>query len=303
MIQLTTEALKRLFPNAPAGVIKAFVEKQNVLDEFGVNHTRNRLSYAFAQVEHESGGFRFLRENINYTPERAAQVWPSRFDSVADVYDKIGSFKGDPAFKTKLMNSVYGGRMGNRSGTNDGSQYIGRGGPQLTGRDCYSNVGRIVGIPLVTNPVLAEAEQNQPEIMAGFIDWKKLNAKADLGDFTGYVKVWNGGTIGLADRKKHLAQNKPIIDALPGGPPTAKPPKRVVDEATTTERRTTTAGAVVAGAAGSAEAARQTGTVQDDAVPVHPAIMFGIVGAGIAAIIIATVLIMKKRKAIEANWR
>jgi putative chitinase len=70
------------------------------------------------------------RENMNYTAKRIRQVWPSRPDAV--------QFAGKPE---ALANSVYGGRLGNKPGTNDGWNYRGGGVDQLTGRDNYRKVG------------------------------------------------------------------------------------------------------------------------------------------------------------------
>jgi predicted chitinase len=38
-------------------VLDAFVAKQSVLDAAGITHTRTRLAYFFANIEHENGGF------------------------------------------------------------------------------------------------------------------------------------------------------------------------------------------------------------------------------------------------------
>lgn len=318
MIQLTPAALRSIFPKAPQPIIDAFVAKQDVLTRKGVNHTRNRLAYAFAQVEHESSGYTHLRENIGYTAARAAQVWPSRFSSEASVYAKVGSYPGDPEFRSKLMDSVYGGRMGNRPGTHDGSLYIGRGGPQITGRDGYVNTGKHGGIDIASNPAKAERAEYQPEILAGFIDWKGLNAKADLGDFSGYVKTWNGGLIGMADRQAQLAGNDPIIkrleavDAiapvvkdLPGKPPTAEPPKEAIDATTKKERAARAGGAASGGAGGAGEATKSSTTQPDKHAPafLSPVVTWTLIGIGVAIVIIATILIARKAAIVKANWK
>jgi predicted chitinase len=321
-IALTTDALRQVYPKAPPAVIAAFVAKQDVLDRAGVNHTRNRLSFALANVEHECAGFTHLRENINYTAERACQVWPNRFKSTGEVYSKTGSYPGDPEFRNKLIDSVYGGRMGNRPGTHDGSLYIGRGGPQITGRDGYQNAGIRGGVDFASDPAKAERAEYQPELLAGFIDWKGLNTKADLGDFKGYVKGWNGGQIGLADREHLMAGNdpflnrlsaveaiKPVANDLPGEPPTKEPPKEAIDAATKKERAARAGGAVSGAGGGAGEVSKkatQTGTVQPDKAPspvLHPAVTWTLIGVGLAAIIVATILIARKAAIVKANWK
>lgn len=70
------------------------------------------------------------RENMNYRAARIREVWPSRPEAV--------QFAGNPR---GLANSVYGGRLGNRPGTDDGWTYRGGGVDQLTGRDNYRRFG------------------------------------------------------------------------------------------------------------------------------------------------------------------
>jgi len=202
-----------IFPKAPKAVIDAFVDNPGPLDKAGITKTRTRLAYALANVEHECGGFTIknLTENINYTAKRMAEVWDNRFSSAADVEARYGTAKG---WQKKAFDDIYGNRMGNRKGTNDGSTYIGRGGPQITGRGGYEEVGDRSGLDLVSNPETATLPEHQPAILAAFWSWKDLNKFADDGDFEGCVKAWNGGTNGLADRMARMSGNDPIIDRL-----------------------------------------------------------------------------------------
>ncbi|WP_316197073.1 glycosyl hydrolase [Bradyrhizobium sp. SZCCHNS3053] len=308
MIELTRESLARVFPRAPQAVIEAFVAKQDVLTKAGVNATRTRLSYFFANIEHECAGFALkgLEESLAYTPERMAEVWPSRFPGgAAAVRARFGTA---PSWQLKAFDEIYGNRMGNRPGSHDGSTYIGRGGPQWTGRDGYRECQARTGVPAVDQPKAVSQLDLQPEICAAFWAWKGLNAKADAGDFKGCVKLWNGGSNGLADRLHLMAGNDPIIQrmqsvdrilpiakGMPGAPPTAKPPKDVVDAATVRERRVRTAAA----GAGN-EGAKQAGAAAHVALPT-PVMAAGI-GFAIAAVIVATVLIARKQQAVLANW-
>lgn len=191
----------------------AFFNKQHVLTAAGINATKTRLAYFFANLEHESGGFTIknLTENTNYTAQRMAAVWPNRFSSASAVIAKYGSL---PGWQARAFGDIYGNRMGNRPNTNDGFIYIGRGGPQWTGRDGYENLERLTGIPVVAHPYLASQPDRQPEVCAAFWSWKKLNAYADKNDFNGLVRVWNGGTNGMADRLALMRGNDPIIDRL-----------------------------------------------------------------------------------------
>lgn len=209
-VLLTPALLRSIFPQAPVTVIDAFADKQGVLSAVGVNHTRQRLAYFFANIHHETAGFtiRNLTENINYTAARMAQVWPNRFQNATVVAAKYGT---GPGWQRKAFDDIYGNRMGNRPGTRDGSAYIGRGGPQITGRDGYEQISKRIGVDLVSAPDLACNHALQPDICAAFWDWKGLNKYADASNFIGCVKLWNGGTNGLADRQKQLARITAIL--------------------------------------------------------------------------------------------
>jgi predicted chitinase len=211
--RLSEDDWRDIFPNAPDAVIEAFTSNPKPLDDAGITHTRARLAYALANVEHECSGFtiRNLTENINYTAERMAELWPNRFSSAADVRQKYGTARG---WQKQAFDDIYGDRLGNRPGTSDGSTYIGRGGPQITGRDGYRQVGRLAGLNLENDPELATKPEHQPAILGAFWQWKRLSRNADDGDFLGCVKAWNGGTNGLADRLDKIRGNDSVIRRL-----------------------------------------------------------------------------------------
>lgn len=213
MIEVSSQSWRQIFPKAPEAVIAAFAAGADDLVKAGVLAARTRLAYFCANVEHECDGFTIpnLTENINYTAARMAEVWPNRFSSAAAVQAKYGTASG---WQKKAFDDIYGNRMGNRPGTHDGSTFIGRAGPQITGRDGYEAIGRLIGIDLVNRPTLATDPALQPRICAAFWTWKGMNAFADRDDFIGCVKAWNGGTNGLADRRTRMAGNDPIIARL-----------------------------------------------------------------------------------------
>ncbi|WP_441252418.1 glycoside hydrolase family 19 protein [Tardiphaga sp. 71_E8_N1_1] len=313
-VQVTRAAWRELFPRAPQAVIDAFAAKQHVLDAAGITETRTRLAYFVANIEHECGGFTIprLTENINYTHKRAAEIFPTRAGrTAAEVMARFGSAAG---WQRKMIDVVYGGRMGNRPGTSDGSTYIGRGGPQWTGRDGYSACEKRAGVPAVAVPESVAQLDLQPEICVAFWVWKNLNPKADAGDFNGLVRIWNGGTNGLADRQHLMAGNDPVIarlsiakttavavKGLAGGPSTKTPPKEVVKVATAKERNAR-AGAVAVGGAGGANEAAKTGTQVPAAPLMPPAVAYTLIGVAVVAVVFLTVIIARKKAAVIRNW-
>jgi putative chitinase len=169
------------------------------------------IAHAMAQFSHECGAGSAMIENINYTPERACQVWPSRFSSAADCLAKVKSFAGDPDFHTKLIDSAYGGRNGNRPNTHDGSFFIGRGLSQVTGRGNYEALGAKVGLDLVNSPDLVKDPAHALE--CGVADFVLCGCLpfAEADDVLNVTKRLNGGTTGLDERKAWLTRWKTAL--------------------------------------------------------------------------------------------
>ena len=224
-VRLSQATMRAVFPNAPQTIINAFVEKQGVLSTVGLNKTRQRLAYCFANLHAETSGFTIknLTEDIRYSAARMAQVWDNRFASAAAVQARYGTA---PGWQAKAFDDIYGNRMGNRPGTSDGSRYIGRGGPQITGRDGYAEIGKRIGVDLVSAPDLACNHALQPDIAAAFWDWKGMNRYADAGNFIGCVKAWNGGTNGLPERQAQLARITKVLQGAEWGAVADAPAKK-----------------------------------------------------------------------------
>jgi putative chitinase len=171
-----------------------------VFAKYGVT-TALTVAMMFGQFSEETGGGVDMVEDIRYTPARACQLWPNRYTSVEQVYERIGSYVSDPQFDIKLMDDTYGNRMGNGPpSTHDGSNYIGRGLSQCTGKDGYAAVAKKTGIDVLTHPELFSSPTNALECgVADFILCGCL-PYAENGDVFNTTKKLNGGTIGLSER-------------------------------------------------------------------------------------------------------
>lgn len=155
--------------------------------------TPARLAAFIAQCGHESGGFKFLEENLNYKPETLCRVWPTHFN-----HENCHDFTGNPQ---AIANRAYAGRMGNGSEeSGDGWNYRGRGFLQLTGKANYEHASHDLGFDFVSEPDAVATPEGAALTAAWF--WKKhnLNHYVDNNDFTQMTKIINGGTIGLEDR-------------------------------------------------------------------------------------------------------
>ena len=159
-----------------------------------------RLAHFLSQCGHESGGFKLVNENVNYSAAGLKGIFGKYFPgNLAESYARQPQ---------KIASRVYGGRMGNGAeSTGDGYKFRGRGYIQLTGKDNYTRFGKFIGEDTVANPDLV-ATKYPLASAAFFFDSNKLWSICDKGSdnatVTAVTKRVNGGTIGLADRIKHF---------------------------------------------------------------------------------------------------
>jgi putative chitinase len=197
--------------------VVAWLEVLNeVLPEYDID-TPARLAGFLAQAAHESGDFRTLEENLNYSAEGLVKTWPKRFDAAtAKAYARKPE---------KIANKVYADRMDNGDeASGDGWRFRGRGIKQLTGRDNYTRFGKAVGMTAEKAAEYCATKKGAVESAAWFWKTNNLNRFADAGDIVGLTKAINGGTIGLEDRKKRYANAVAILKS------SVTQPKAVVPE-------------------------------------------------------------------------
>jgi putative chitinase len=184
------------------------------LDKLGIEHkwlapleetfakydisTPVRQAFFIGQCSHESGNFKTLQENLNYSAEGLMKTWPSRFPTkeIADQYAR------NPA---KIAGKVYNGRLGNTS-EEEAAKFLGRGLIQLTGKENYERCGTGINVDLVNNPDLL-LDPKYAALSAGwFWNRKGLNELADANDIETMTKRINGGLKGFDDRKAKIAK-------------------------------------------------------------------------------------------------
>ena len=165
--------------------------------------TPQRQSCFIGQCAHESGNFKTLQENLNYSTEGLMKTWPSRFPTkeLADQYAR------QPA---KIAGKVYNGRLGNTS-EEEAAKYLGRGLIQLTGKENYEHCGLGIGMDLLDDPALL-LDPRYACLSAGWF-WNKkgLNSLADASDIETMTKRINGGLIDLDDRKAKIAKALSVL--------------------------------------------------------------------------------------------
>lgn len=165
--------------------------------KFNITNTL-RLAHFLSQCSHESGGFKSVSENLNYSAEGLKKVFGKYFPGNLNE-----SYAKQPE---KIASRVYGSRMGNGDeSSKEGWKYRGRGYIQLTGKSNYSAFDKLVDDDILTNPDLV-ATKYPLMSAAWFFDkngiWGVCDKGSDDLTITAVTKKVNGGKIGLEDRIK-----------------------------------------------------------------------------------------------------
>lgn len=162
MRPLTAEVLAQIMPYAKAKAAQYAPLLDAAMREFDIS-TPARQSSFLAQVGHESGQLRYLRE--------------------------IAS------------GAAYEGRkdLGNTQ-PGDGTRFRGRGLIQITGRANYTAAMMGLDVDCLERPEVLEEPINACRSAAWFWQTHGLNELADAGDQVKVTRRINGGINGLADR-------------------------------------------------------------------------------------------------------
>lgn len=177
-----------------------------ILPEYEIN-TPERVAAFIAQCAHESGGFKFLKENLNYRAESLLKIFPKYFKTL----DEARAYEKRPE---KIANRIYGNRMGNGDeASGDGFRYCGRGLIQLTGKENYSWFAASLEIPVEEASEYLETFEGAVQSACWFWETNNLNQWADKKDIMTLTKRINGGTIGLEDRIKHYNHALHVLGA------------------------------------------------------------------------------------------
>ena len=164
-----------------------------ILPDYEID-TIPRTAMFLAQCGHESGDFKFLKENLNYRAETLLKVFPRYFSSL----EMAKQYAHQPE---KIANRVYSNRMGNgNEESGDGFKFCGRGLIQLTGKANYSAFAESIDTPLEEIPDYLLTFEGAVQSACWFWEMNNINPWADKGDVLQVTKIINGGTNGLQDR-------------------------------------------------------------------------------------------------------
>ena len=183
MNALTLDQLRAVMPHAGPRAAVFLAPLNRAMAEFGID-TPARQAAFLAQVAHESGSLRYVRELAS-----------------GEAYDT-----GPRA-----------AALGNTpDDDDDGRRYKGRGLLQITGTANYRACSQALfgdAQTLIDHPELLELPENAARSAAWYWLSRRLNALADAGDFTAITRRINGGNNGMADRLAHWDRALKVLAA------------------------------------------------------------------------------------------
>lgn len=184
-------------------------------------NSRLRAAGFIAQMSAECQRFTRFTENLNYTAQGLADTWPTRFAvnpkasakfPNAKAWD-LGRIDGQKYSNLEgIANEAYGGRFGNRPGTNDGWKYRGRGPKQITFRNNYRLCGVALGLDLVVNPDLLLEPKHGAQSAGWYWQSHHCNELMDANNYLGVTRAINGGTNGLKTRVDNLRRACEVLE-------------------------------------------------------------------------------------------
>lgn len=171
---ITQQQLLQILPNAgaKAGVFAPVLN--TAMQRFQIVGAK-RVAAFIAQIGHESGQLRYVRE-----------IWGPT--------DTQRGYEG----RKDLGNTVAG----------DGRKFCGRGLIQVTGRANYAACGEALGLDMINHPELLELPQHACMSAAWWWATHGLNTLADAGDNANIGSIINTGRLG---RKPNGAAERQVF--------------------------------------------------------------------------------------------
>jgi len=180
-----------------------------LLPKYGIT-TERRVAHFLSQCAHESGGFKRLEENLNYSAKALRAVFGRYFgDSPkrdADEYHRQPEMIANYVY----MDEYRKYKMGNVN-EGDGWLFRGRGLKQLTGRHNYTKFGESIDMSAEEAAEYVATPSGAIESACWFWDTNNLNDIADTDNVVKMTKKINGGNIGLEDRQKRYSHAMEVL--------------------------------------------------------------------------------------------
>ena len=196
---ITLAQLLEIMPHAGKDRAAQFLSHINsAMLEFSIT-TPARQAAFLAQIAHESGSLRYVREIAS------GEAYDTRSD--------LGNTRAEAI------------RLARQDGTTPGRMYRGRGLIQITGYDNYRACSQgLLNDPdmLPEHPDMLEMPTLAVRSAAWYWNSRSLNSFADAGQFEAITRKINGGLNGQADRLQYYERAKRAL--ANGGPAVAQAP-------------------------------------------------------------------------------
>jgi putative chitinase len=203
---MTIEQLKKITGITDAVKLASLLEGiTETFIKYSIN-TVQRQRHFIAQIQHESINFSAVIENLNYSAAALLATFPKHFTAA-----EANEYARKPE---KIGNRAYANRLGNGDeASGEGFKFRGRGFLQITGKSNYVDIGKSLGLDLITHPELLEQPKYAMLSAGWFWNSRNLNTVADISkdDVTKVTKIINGGVIGLKDRQDKYNILKTIL--------------------------------------------------------------------------------------------
>lgn len=194
---ISLDVLDRLWPHGDQHVpgLRAGIAGASsvVFLKYGVTSTLAAALF-MGQFSEECGAGLEMVENMNYSEMGLRKTFPTHF---------TGTMAHRYAHNPRMIADIaYGGRMGNDPPpSDDGWNYRGKGLSQLTGKEAYAKVGKLLDVDEATLAAWVVDPAHCLEVAV--CDAVKICGClpfAERGDVLGTTKHLNGGTNGLDER-------------------------------------------------------------------------------------------------------
>ena len=199
--------LLKIMPGAGETRAAQFIGPLNAaMREFAIDTPKRQAAF-LAQIGHESGSLRYVRE-------------------IADG----SAYNGRVSLGNTRPEAI---AIASRNDSSPGPFFKGRGLIQITGFDNYRECGRALfndENTLTHNPSLLERADMACRSAAWYWDSRSLNSFADAGDFETITRKINGGLNGQADRLAYYQRAQQALAEPSGGDATASAPFPVKPE-------------------------------------------------------------------------
>lgn len=177
-MNITREQIGAIMPYAKQRADQYVPWLNRYMPEFGIA-TPLQAAMFLAQLAHESGEFRYVRE-------------------LASGQDY------DTGAKAKALGNT-------PEADGDGQRFKGHGLIQITGKKNHAACGLALGIDLIAHPEQLEAPQWAVASACWFWQANGLGLLADKGDLYAVTRRINGGLNGIAERAKYYARAKTAL--------------------------------------------------------------------------------------------